>query len=170
MGKRSDFERSPRDYYVTPAPAVIPLVPHLNPYMRYVEPCAGDGSLVRHLATHGINCCGQMDIEPQDAAVVPFDTRHTLIPELVITNPPWTRSVLHDMIENWRHGAGCWLLFDADWMHTKQAAPYLPFCHAIVAIGRLKWIPGTKHAGKDNCCWYFFGPDEKETIFYGHCS
>ena len=29
MGKRSNFERNPRDFYPTPKEAVIPLLPHL---------------------------------------------------------------------------------------------------------------------------------------------
>jgi len=39
MGKRSDFERIPRDYYPTPIEAVEPLIAHL-PYEKfdYVEP------------------------------------------------------------------------------------------------------------------------------------
>ena len=30
MGKRSDFERIPRDFYPTPYKAVLPLLPHLG--------------------------------------------------------------------------------------------------------------------------------------------
>ena len=30
MGKRSDFERRPADFYPTPAKAVVPLVPFLR--------------------------------------------------------------------------------------------------------------------------------------------
>ena len=52
MGKRSDFERIPRDYYPTPYEAVLPLIPHLpqKPF-SYAEPCAGDGALVNHIET-----------------------------------------------------------------------------------------------------------------------
>ena len=42
MGKRSDFERVPRDYYPTPIEAVEPLIDHLPYSFDYVEPCAGD--------------------------------------------------------------------------------------------------------------------------------
>ena len=30
-------------------------------------------------------------------------------------------------------------------------------CRKVVSVGRLKWIPGSKHTGKDNCAWYLFG-------------
>jgi hypothetical protein len=32
----------------------------------------------------------------------------------------------------------------------------MPFCSDIVAIGRVKWIAGSKFTGKDNACWYRF--------------
>jgi hypothetical protein len=47
-------------------------------------------------------------------------------------------------------------LLDSDWAQTKQAAPFMPSCSDIVAIGRVKWIEGSKHTGKDNCAWYRF--------------
>jgi hypothetical protein len=61
-----------------------------------------------------------------------------------------------------------WLLFDADWMHTKQAIPYLQYCSKVVAIGRVKWIEDSKFTGKDNACWYLFDKNEMSgTQFYG---
>ncbi len=50
MGKRSDFERVPRDFYPTPYEAVVPLLAHLPENCSYAEPCAGDGALIKHLA------------------------------------------------------------------------------------------------------------------------
>ena len=38
MGKRSDFERIPRDYYPTPYSAVEPLLPHLPENFTFAEP------------------------------------------------------------------------------------------------------------------------------------
>ena len=49
MGKRSDFDRVPRDYYPTPIEAVKPLIDHLDYSFDYVEPCAGDGRLISHI-------------------------------------------------------------------------------------------------------------------------
>ena len=40
--------------------------------------------------------------------------------------------------------APTWLLFDADWAHTKQAAPYLRHCSHIVSVGRVHWMAGTQ--------------------------
>ena len=73
-----------------------------------------------------------------------------------VTNPPWSRPVLHPIINNLSDQAPTWLLIDADWVHTKQAIPYLPRLQKIVSIGRVKWIPDSPFAGKDNCCWHLF--------------
>lgn len=50
MGKRSRFQRAPRDFYPTPAGAVSPLLPRLPPEFAFVEPCAGAGDLVGRAA------------------------------------------------------------------------------------------------------------------------
>jgi hypothetical protein len=158
MGKRSDFERVPRDFYPTPYEAVVPLLPHLAPGTRYAEPCAGDGALIKHLALHGHICAAAADIEPRANGIIQLDARkHTLHSGyFYITNPPWERETLHPIILNLSRNMPTWLLFDADWMHTKQSAPFMPFLHKIVSVGRVKWIPDSKMTGKDNCCWYLF--------------
>lgn len=174
MGKRSNFERNPRDFYPTPYEAVIPLIPFIEHcVVDFIEPCAGDGTLVRHLESIGLKCKFAFDIEPQDDDVVLGDA--TSFRDLGrdvwamynITNPPWDRPVLHSIIENLRVQHPTWLLIDADWAHTKQAAPYLKYCSHIVAVGRVKWIPDSKYTGKDNCCWYKFDKYETKTVFYG---
>jgi len=67
MGKYSDFERRPRDFYTTPIEPVIPLIDHLPYTFDYVEPCAGDGRLIDNIAEltggHG-NSIFASDIEP----------------------------------------------------------------------------------------------------------
>jgi hypothetical protein len=63
-----------------------------------------------------------------------------------------------------------WLLFDADWKHTKQAIPYLSRLCTIVSVGRVRWIPGTPYTGKDNCCWYLFDRSADITTFYGRAA
>ena len=76
--------------------------------------------------------------------------------EFFITNPPWSRPMLHALIEHLAGIKPTWLLLDADWAHTRQAVPYLKYCQRIIAVGRVKWIPGSLHTGKDNACWYLF--------------
>jgi hypothetical protein len=158
MGKRSSFERIPRDFYPTPYEAVVPLLPHLAPETRFAEPCAGDGALVRHLARAGHLCCAASDIEPQHPSILQADALsapwHGF--DCIITNPPWARETLHSMIDHFSRNCPAWLLFDADWMHTRQSAPFMPYLRKIVSVGRVKWIPDSPFTGKDNCCWYLF--------------
>ena len=154
MSKRSSFARIPRDNYPTPREAVAPLIPHLAPFERFAEPCAGDGALVRALEAHGHRCIQASDIE-QDARVVQIDARATCC----ITNPPWTREILHPIIDNLSAQCRTWLLFDADWIQTRQADGLWQRCALIVSVGRLKWIPNSPHRSKDSACWYCFEPN-----------
>ncbi len=174
MGKRSDFERFERDFYPTPQAAVIPLLPHLSPRTRFVEPCAGNGALIDHLEAAGHTCVGAWDIEPQRSDIERHDareTRETLVtnPDChFITNPPWRRDVLHALIIHLSSQHPTWLLFDADWIHTRQAAPYLPLLRKVVSVGRVKWIPDSKFTGKDNCAWHLFDArSEGQALLFG---
>lgn len=169
MGKRSNFERNPRDYYPTPYQAVINLLPFLEENTLFVEPCAGDGRLIDHLERHGHKCIAAYDIEPKRKDIIEGDALELLLVgknSKIITNPPWDRKILHPMINHFIGIAPTWLLFDADWAHTKQAKPYLKYCDMIVSVGRVKWIEGSKMTGKENAAWYLFCPHECETKFY----
>jgi hypothetical protein len=170
MGKRSNFARIERDFYPTPREAAVPLVPHLAGECEYIEPCAGDGSLIGWLnISTDLFCTYASDIEPMGEAI---ETRDALAggwgPYLYITNPPWDRKILHPLIERLTENGGrAWLLFDADWVHTRQAIPYMPRLRKIVSVGRVKWIPDSKMTGKDNVCWHYFtAPSDESTIFY----
>ena len=166
MGKRSDFERIPRDYYPTPYNAVEPLLPHLPERFDFAEPCAGDMRLIEHLQKNGGNCRYAFDIEPMHKKVTKQDAlehgySHC---DYIITNPPWNRKILHPMIEHFADQKPTWLLFDSDWMHTKQSVQYLPLLKKIISIGRIQWIPDTKSTGKENCCWYLFDKSDSQVI------
>ena len=187
MGKRSNFERIPRDYYPTPKEAVEPLFPHLKNVKHFVEPCAGNGALIDHLEKiYLINlllenkvdkpriiCSYACDIEPQRNDI---DKKNALslmaedvpVMDCFITNPPWDREVLHPLIFHLTSIKPAWLLFDADWMHTKQSSIFQKMLKKVVSIGRIKWIEGSKNTSKDNCCWYYFDENNKDqTKFYG---
>lgn len=183
MGKRSNFDKAPRNFYRTWDPkAVAPLLPHLKPHTRYAEPCAGQLDLVRQLDEAGHTLYWGSDIHGQEATTTFFGVPVTrMVPAMdaltlttplqladcIITNPPWSRDILHPMIEHFvANSKYTWLLLDADWAHTQQSAQYMPYCSDIVAVGRVKWIPGTKMVGKDNCCWYRFSKEREYTVFH----
>jgi len=172
MGKRSNFERKPRDYYQTPFAAVIPLIEHLPKTFDFAEPCAGDGTLVNHIEDliEGAVCTWASDIEPQNKGVLKNDYFQLTSCEFeesnyIITNPPWDRKVLHSMIEHFIKFKPTWLLFDADWIHTKQSVPYITMCRKIVSVGRIKWFGNM--TGKDNCAWYLFESCNRNTPLDG---
>lgn len=174
MGKRSNFARNSRDYYRTRDPRVVaPLLAITGGPVAYYEPCAGDGSLVKLLRGFGFACEWASDIEPQDPGIDKLDamtlTRsHLFGANWIVTNPPWYRPDLHAMIRHFITLAPTTLLFDADWAHTKQSAELMQHCRAISAIGRVRWIEGSRHDGKDNCAWYHFTEaTDSETVFYG---
>ena len=172
MGKRSDFERKPRDFYPTPMEAVKPLLEHLPEDFLFAEPCAGNGALIEHLETKGV-CMWASDIEPQLKGIAKNDFSdigefQVLESGFIITNPPWDRTILHPMIEHFASQRPTWLLFDADWVHTKQSIPYIKYLHKIVSVGRIKWFGNM--TGKDNCAWHLFDaqtPPIMGVIFHG---
>lgn len=162
MGKRSNFKRMPRDLYRTFDPrALAALAPHLAPGTEFVEPCAGAFDLAAQLIAAGHWCMDASDIKP----LTPGIRRANALkmkpqPYAIITNPPWTRKLLHEMILHFITVAPeAWLLFDASWFHTDQAIGYLRYCSDVVTVGRLLWIPGTTMRGKDDVAWYRFSRD-----------
>jgi hypothetical protein len=164
----------PRSLWATPREAVAPLLPHLEPDTCFVEPCAGDGALIRHLRKAGWHCTEAWDIAPRGPNIIRGNALTMIVPEeakYFITNPPWERPLLHALIEHLSAQLPTWLLFDADWMHTRQSAPYMRWCHVIVSVGRVQWIPGSDNVGFDNSAWYLFDritlPSKYGTVFRG---
>ena len=113
-------------------------------------------------------CTLLSDINPADGGVEEADAMDVAIPgntDFIITNPPWTRRILHPMIERFRNIRPTWLLFDGDWMFTKQAKPYLDYCAKIVPTPRIKWIEDSPYSAKDNTAWFMFQKEKCDTLF-----
>jgi hypothetical protein len=175
MGKRSDFKRVERDFYPTPLAAVLPLLDYIPDFAHFAEPCAGDGALINHIIgeRNDLQCVAAADIDPKNGGILELDFLDFDVSSIachIITNPPWDRKILHPMIDHFSKQNPTWLLFDADWMHTKQSAPFMPYLRKVVSVGRVKWIPDSKMTGKDNCAWHLFdqtGVYTGPTIFHG---
>lgn len=176
MGKRSDFERLDKDTYSTIDPKAVQVlatwIEKTDPdysEKSYAEPCFGEGLLVQELSKYGFNCVWASDINPHycleyDALeLTKYDLREA---NFIVTNPPWTRKILHPMIEHFMSlEMETYLLFDSDWLFTKQAVPYVnKYLTDVISVGRLQWIPDTTMKGKDNCCWYRFHPLKSTNI------
>lgn len=164
MGKRSDFKRNLHDNYPTPLAAMWPLFRVLDKPVRFCEPCAGDGRMVKYLTDAGHTCAAAWDIEPRAEGIDTQDATTRLIGNIgcFITNPPWFRPLLHAIIDNLSAQHPTFLLFDSDWLHTRQANGRWQKCSKVISVGRLKWIEDSPHTGKDNCAWHLFEPGHAE--------
>jgi len=164
MGKRSNFERVEKDFYRTFDPrAVAALAPHLAPNTKFAEPCAGDGVLIDQLEALGHVCTAAYDLQPNRHDIVQSDVLrlgrdHMNNADCAITNPPWSRPLLHGLLRHFQPMMPSWFLWDANWVWTRQSAPFIPGIKKIVAIGRLKWMEGTTMDAKDDCAWFYSEP------------
>jgi hypothetical protein len=165
MGKRSDFPRHPRDDYSTPVEALEPLIRFLDKSRVIIEPCPGAGKLVKHMREAGYCVLSvEKDAREYQYFTIAGDDNRSIF----VTNPPWTREVLHPIIVNLSDQAPTWLLLDADWMHLASARPFLSRLRVIVSVGRVQWFSGSPSAGKDNSAWYRFErPSRRVTRFHG---
>jgi hypothetical protein len=171
MGKRSNFARSKHDAYDTTDPAAVEALlaqPDLCwSGVRFIEPCAGKGALRDQLVAKGLTCVAAYDIAPRAEGIFRGNSGLTAAgtPRLLsvhrdaqcfITNPPWSYELLIPILLNLYWQLPTWLLLSADFVHTQQAAPFMPLCRRIVSIGRMRWVEGSKHDGKDNAAWMLF--------------
>lgn len=191
MGKREEVKkpRVSRDWYPTVDPdAVEALKPFLYrtssvwgksaPLTRYIEPCAGDGSLIDLMASRGLpaRCVKAYDIAPQRADIVTKDCLTLQLEDVkdahcFITNPPFAWRMLEPILLHLPLLLPTWLLLPSDVMFNKRMSVHMKKCSDVVAVGRLWWFlneNGKKVKGVDNFCWMRFdGCHEGKTHFYG---
>ena len=156
MSKRApgQFARRPRDLYDTPQKAVPFVAAHLG-RGPFAEPCAGNGHLQSWLVDLQLLCGYSGDIaRGQDA----LDWLPSVDIEQIITNPPWSWTLLQPLLEHFIFicRRPTWLLLDADMMHNIRMHTFMNRCFKIVSVGRLKWVPDSAHQSLDNFAWYGF--------------
>lgn len=172
MGKQR--ARKKNDFYPTiDKRAIIPLIPFLPAGTIYAEPCAGAGDLMHLLEQYaGLICDWACDIEPHRRYIARHNAMNITEADLAratcfITNPAWTRNLLHPMIRHLAQIAPTWFLFDASWSQTRQSkALGEQYCTDIVSIGRLRWFADTKNDPPDDCSWYRFSTDKSGPTRY----
>lgn len=164
MSKRTPgLPQRPRGYWPTPREAVVPLIPYLPRVANYVEPCAGDGALIRHLADiwPGGVCVAASDIEPMGHGIEQADAKTlTYRPEMFITNPPWPKGGKRgdpaiSIISYLMQIAPVWVLLPWDFGANEYFGRVSAACCEIVPVGRVSWM-GNGTPGKDNAAWYRF--------------
>jgi hypothetical protein len=181
MAKRSDgqFERRDRDYYATPPPPILRLIPHIQDIRTFAEPMCGDGAIIRVLEARGWSCPRSWDLEPQGDMIGRAGTWPVEMLreedfdgcDAVISNPPWPMPVKSrpqgtpdgwpsvGIIAHLMRFRPTWMLLAADFMHNVYFRELEPHCVKIVSVGRVKWIEGSENTGKDNAAWYLFDAD-----------
>jgi hypothetical protein len=172
MSKRTNFDKIPKDFYPTfDKSALVPAFVNDISEKTYAEPCCGEGDLVNLLSRIAV-CKWQSDLENRGYGVVK-DAMEVSISDIadvdmIITNPPYTKSIVLPMIDHFTALKPTWLLLPADWMHNIYFKPYLGKCSKIISIGRMSWMRNTKMKSTENYCWYFWEDMEnKNTTFIG---
>lgn len=164
---KTSFKRNDRDFYPTPYEAVLPLLPHLKSGTIFTEPCAGDYRLANHLIKHNHVCEYAYDIEPNSEKVEKANALDINNANMFITNPPFATKMLYPMIEHFIKTAPTWLLLPSDKAYNVTFGPFMKYCSNIVAVGRVRWIEGSKMSSTDNYSWYKFEIKKTVTKFYG---
>lgn len=173
MGKHSDFPRRKFDQYFTwDTRAGQALAPFLEGIETYCEPCAGRGDLIGQLDALGLECLAAYDLDPKRRGIIKKNAFRLIKEDLqgaqaIITNPPWTRRLLHALILHLCQLAPTWLLFDSDWLFSLQSQRFMGCCSDVVPIGKMRWVEGTPDDEKGNSAWFRFdAQNQKPTIFH----
>lgn len=162
MDRHSDFPRIPKDAYATPAEALPPQLRFLVPATRFVEPTAGDGALARHLEAYGHICVTAYDIAPRHSSIIKRDAltlsaREARGADCPICNLPWSWPAFRQLIEHLLTlDLPIWLLRDTAWLFNLRSAALLDRCVLVQPTRRLRRIPGTRDAAKDDRAWQLF--------------
>lgn len=175
MGKREEVKKPKvdKDFYATVDPdAVTPLIPCIRG-KTYAEPFYGEGDL-EDLLMDAATCKWRSDIRETVVSskvlpatdLTPYDLEDC---DLIISNPPFTRSELLPCIDHLVSLKPTWLLLPADMMHNKYMASYMRKCEWVLSVGRLCWFPvkGKKVKGVDNYCWFKFVDYRINPVFIG---
>lgn len=184
MGKYTDtYERITKDRYITPLSAVTVLGSYFDLYgLTYIEPCTADGQFKCHMSSFGAHAVFESGIDPEIDNVTSVDALsdeldlNNIEADAIVTNPPWRRDMLHPMIVKFSDAKPTLLLFDANWINTKQASIFKDRLVAVFPAFRHKWFAGTEldngSAPKEDTSWYLFAPPAKDRlavfVFQGH--
>ena len=173
MSKYTNLERRERDYYATPKEPVVPLREAMgDEQFRYWEPCCADGQLISHIAElfSKSSCVKKTDLvtpigEVQDVFTITREQADDFEIKYFITNPPWLNTPrsgyqLFRLIKHLSSIRPTILLLNANLCWNKgswknKLAP-MPFCNWVKPTSRIKWIPDSPYAGKEDCAWMQF--------------
>ena len=158
--RRPGLKPRDRDDWPTPWPAVVPLLKLLEPRTKFIEPVAALASWSSISSALAMSRCGLRLADRSRTA------SYAIEPDTIfVTNLPWRRQFgMNDIIVNLSDQRPLWGLVYADWLFTSRATPCLPRLRAVAAVGRVKWIANSPHAGMENCCWCLFGRPRPDAV------
>ncbi|MBZ9954310.1 MULTISPECIES: hypothetical protein [unclassified Mesorhizobium] len=162
MGRRSNFPQVAKDRYCTPAMALPPLLMHLPDGVRYLEPTAGNGALIRGLAESGHICQLAIDIDPTGPNIARRDALSLTTADvegidMIIGNLPWSWALFQPLLEHLLTlGLPVWILRDTPWLFNRRSSAFVYRCALVQPTRRLRWIPNTRNTAKDDSAWHFF--------------
>lgn len=151
------------DLWNTPRRAFGIISELIPPDTRYVEPCAGYGHLIKGIRDHrkDLQCMWAADIVARQDYIVERDAL-TLREEdfdgvdMAITNPPYTWSILSQLIQHLANLVPCWMLLRADFLMTKRAQNLHHLMVGFKPTPKMKWVPGSQHQSAHHNVWCFF--------------
>lgn len=187
MSKRSALPRNARDFYSTPIRATLPLLQFMdwgNP-VKFIEPCAADGKLIRHLESQSaMKCVYASDIQPlptvsnvntpvhEHGFKVDWHAINEALPIKAthfITNPPFLNTKesgfqLLDLIDTLSAVLPTILLLPTDFAFNVRSAEVIRYATDIIPIGRVKWVDDSKFSSTENFGWFIFDQNNSKGV------
>ena len=159
------YERVPLDFYATPPEATRVLLDHIRFRAQVVDPCKGDGAILKVLRKAGYQAKGS-DIK------IGYDFLNDkwLWPGSdIVTNPPFgpggrtaVRFIERALEVTGRRTA---MLLPADFDSGKTRVRVFRDCHQfamkIILLNRIRWFNNTPGAG--NSAWYLWDRNYRST-------
>ena len=162
-------KRVKNDFYETPSWCVEAILPHLPKYQTVLDPCAGQGAILRAFERHALRLRA-IEINPELERVSTINwlcadalSESTLwqLPDLVLMNPPFSkaeafvRRALDEVRGN--NGTVCALL-RLGFLASKKRADFLRVNPPDVYV--LSKRPSFNGEGTDSCDygWFTWGP------------
>lgn len=154
--------RNARDYYRTPAGVLDVVLDHIPRDLLVLDPCAGDGALLRPLRASGRQAWG-MDIAPQSVGIFRGDFLGGALPPgcapgCVVMNPPFSLAA-----EFVRRALGLrvpvFALLRLTWLEPCASRAGLLRAHTpdvYVLPFRPRFRADTRGSDTATCAWYAF--------------
>lgn len=163
--------RNADDFYATPSWVTRAILPHLGPYTSALDPCCGDGAILRELRgeLHGIETDGGRALAcvESDLRLVHMVNNHDALVtqwpavDLIITNPPFALAMEFLKLaleESGGRGEVAFLLRLAFLEGQARAAFHRAHPSDVYVLPKRPSFTGD---GKSDSCayaWFVFGP------------